>query len=176
MSKSILRAHFHTCPYCKSMSMLQAHVKYCMFKSMVHFQVRAAWTKKCSIDINMQYRLMGMEYSHGHAACTGPSAQSEHAAWTRICRMDMDMQHIRIWHGLAAWRWTHSMNWDMQHGHGNATWIWPRSMDVDMQHGHGHVAWTGTWTCNMHMFLLHVHVHAACPSTCCVSMYSTCQC
>jgi hypothetical protein len=62
---------------------------------------------------------------------------------------------------------------NMQHGHGNATWICPCSMDVDMQHGHGHEAWTGTWTCSMHMSLLHIHVHAACPSTCCVSMYST---
>jgi hypothetical protein len=33
--------------------------------------------------------------------------------------MDMDMQQI---HGHAAWIWTRSMNWNMQHGHRHAAY------------------------------------------------------
>jgi hypothetical protein len=54
-------------------------------------QGHAAWTRICSMDMDMQNTVyMGMQHGHGHTACTGHAAGhghaacTEHAAWAWI--------------------------------------------------------------------------------------------
>ncbi len=70
--------------------------------------------------------------------------------------MFMSVPHVQV---HAARTWTCSMDLGMYN-----------SMDTYMKLGGGHAVWT--WTCSMdkNMLLVHVHVHAACPSSCCMSM------
>ncbi len=89
----------------------------------------------------------------------------------------MDADGLQYGHGNAAWTWTSSMYWDMQHRHeyglGHSVWILSCSMDMnlDMQHVlvHVHASWPRT--CSMSKCMLHVQFHTAVPCPCCMSMF-----
>jgi hypothetical protein len=80
-----------------------------------------------------------------------------HTAWACSMSLSMGMQHEHG-HEHEAWKWTCSIDMDLQHGHGHAAWTSTCSMDMDMQHGHGQAAWAVTWTwrwtCTMRMHML----------------------
>ncbi len=126
------------CPSCVSVSMLHAHV---FSMSKLRFRVHAACpcpyyckdpTTSCL------YRSTSLLQGTVYAACPCP------------CCPDLNMQHVL---GPAAWTWSHSICWDLQHGNGHAALT-----------RHGQLLVSAAYP--MAMSMQHVQVHSTCPCMC----------
>ncbi len=149
----------------------------CMIISMLHVPALTAYPCPCCMS---QYVLsvQSMLHAHVHAACPCPCCQA--------CTLDIDTQHVL---GQAAWTWTRSIHWDMQHGHGQAC-TGTRSMDKYRLHPYAclcpcpgcmfmsmlpcciskSMLLSYPYCMSQCKYMLHIHVHAEFLSTCYMSM------
>jgi hypothetical protein len=124
----------------------------------------SAWTGTCCSSM-FKFIL----HVHFHAACPYP------------CWMSMSILHVPVYAACyfhAACLCLCCVFMSVLNGFEQAVWTRTCSMDIDILLRHGDEAWTWACTmdkcvqctCCMSMSILHIHVHAACPSTCFVSM------
>jgi hypothetical protein len=70
---------------------------------MLHGHGHAAWTKTCSMAMDMQHEFDILDMQHGPRKMHHGHRQARwtlySAGWTLTCSMDMDMHHTQLQHG-----------------------------------------------------------------------------